>query len=335
MTKQTLKNAVLSAGLLALALSASTSLAQVGTASKIPGKRPPSAAAQAASHQAKTPGAPSYSYTVLSYPGSLSTALSGINHGATPSKNEIVGNGGASGQQGFLASVSEKKSTTEKYQALNYPHVSDQVVPIDVNDSGQIVGYYLDSSGVGIGFELSGGKFTTIAVPFAGATLTIPYGINDSGEIVGWWADSSGVAHGFTLIAGVYTSFDYPGAVNTDANDVNNEGEIVGQYIDASNVYHGYLLSGGTYTSIDYPGATFTNTLAINDGGDIVGIYCPNSECESDEAMQGFVLSGGAFTSIVIPGEFATWLMDITNNGTLLGFYVDAAGLSVSFLATP
>jgi len=154
-----------------------------------------------------SPGTPSYNYTVLSYPGSLSTFASGINHGAT-SKSEIVG---VVGSQGFLANVSEKKSTTETYQAVNY-HVATFVNPIDINDSGQIVGVYVDKSNVSHGFERSSGKFSTIAVPFAGATNTIPFAINESGEIVGGWTDNSGATHGFTLIGGTYASFDYPGA---------------------------------------------------------------------------------------------------------------------------
>jgi probable HAF family extracellular repeat protein len=329
MTKQGLKNAVLSAGLLGLALSTSTSWAQVGGRSKLPA----SAAAQAASHREKAQGTPSYSYTVLAYPGSLSTNVNGINHGVTTSKIEIVG---TAGTQGFIASVSEKKTTTEKYQALDYPHVSTQVTPIGINDSGQIVGTYVDSSDVSHGFVRNGVKFTTLAVTFAGATSTIPLANNDAGEIVGGWTDSGGVTHAFTLVGSTYTSFDYPGATYTQANDINTQGDIVGFYEDSSGVYHGFLLSGGTYTSTDFPGAIYTLNVAINDAGNIAGDYCTTSECLStSEGEQGFVLSGGVFTSFGIPGEYSTYVSDMTNNGALLGAYVDAAGLVVSFMATP
>jgi len=333
MTKQTLKNFALALGLLALALIPSTSWAQVGLGPKLPGKNPASAATQAASHQTKTPGAPSYTYTLLSFPGTLYTYPEGINLGATTSKIEIVG---GVGQGGFLARVSERKTVTETYDAVNYPHEPAEQTASDVNDSGEIVGQYNDSSGVSHGYERSAGKFTTLNVPFAGATGTAAFGINNSGEIVGEWTDSDGGEHAFTLIGGTYASFDYPGAKYTTATDVNNAGVIVGNYVDTSFVSHGYLLSGGTYTSIDVPGATFTNSTGINDAGDIVGTYCPTSECLSNsEGAQGYLLSGGVFTTIAIPGEFYTYLVVINNNGVLLGGYVDAAGLAVSFLATP
>jgi hypothetical protein len=340
MTKQTLKSFALALGLSALALIPSTRWAQVALASNLPGKNPTTTATQSASHQTKTPGAPSYTYTLLSFPGTLYTYANGINLGATSSKTEIVGGYGAANgdlDQGFLAHLSGKKAVSETYQAVNYPHVPPQQIADDVNDAGQIVGSYQDGAGVAHGYERSGGKFTTLDVPFAGAVGTAAFGINNSEEIVGEWSDSNGGAHAFTLTGGVYASFDYPDAKYTSATDVNDTGVIVGNYVDTSFVVHGYLLSGGTYTSIDVPGAVFTNSTGINDAGDIVGTYCPTSECPSNtfEGAQGYVLSGGVFTIVAIPGEFYTFVSDINNNGVLVGTYQDAAGLAVSFLATP
>jgi len=333
MTKQTLKHFALSLALLGLALSASPSMAQVGLTSKRPGARAASSPAQAASHRAQTPGSQSYTYTLLSFPGDLYTYAVGINKGATTSKIEIVG---SQSQGGFLVGVSEKKTVSEAYQAVNYPHAAEQVGASDINDLGQIVGAYIDSSGVYHGYERSLGKFTKIDVPFAGATGTLAVAINNSGEVVGSWTDSSAASHGFTLIGGTYTSLDYPGATQTTATDINSVGAIVGWYIDTSGVYHGYLLSGGTYTSFDAPDSVYTAATGINDAGAIVGAYCTTSECSSTSVgQQGFLLSGGVFTTIAVPGEVETGLSDINNNGAVIGYYQDAAGLVVSFLATP
>jgi probable HAF family extracellular repeat protein len=330
MTKQTLKNLALALGLLGLALIPSTGFAQVGLASKLPARRPVSAAAQAASHKTQTPGSPSYTYTLLSFPGSLDTFAEGINLGATTSKIEIVG---GAGQGGFVASVSEKKTVTEAYQAVNYPHSSAPQTPNGVNDSGQIVGVYDDYNQ---GYERSGGKFTPIVVPFAGALGTFPQGINNSGEIVGGWWDSNKNEHAFTLVGGTYTSFDYPGGTDTAAFGINSAGDIVGVYNDASGVDHAFLLSGGTYTSFDFPGAVLTVPYAINDSGAIVGLYCTTTGCaQNSDGAQGFLLSSGVFTTIAIPGEPSSYAAGINNNGVVVGTYTDAAGLTVSFLATP
>jgi probable HAF family extracellular repeat protein len=326
---RTLKNFALALGLSGLALIPSTSWAQADAASKLPGKHPASAATQAASSQTRTPEAPSYTYTLFSYPGSLDTFAEGINLGATGSKIEIVG---GAGQGGFLVSGSEKKIVTETYEAVNYPHGSGQAATA-VNDSGQIVGEY---DGYNQGYERSSGTFATIDVPFPGALGTFPYGINNSGEVVGGWWDSNKDEHAFTLIDGNYASFDYPGASETAAFGINSAGDIVGGYGDSSGVAHGFLLSGGTYTSFDFPGAVETSPYAINDFGDIVGLYCSTSTCVStSEGAQGFLLSQGVFTTIVIPGEPSSYATGINNNGVVVGTYTDAAGLSLSFLAIP
>jgi uncharacterized membrane protein len=340
MTKRTLKHFALSLALVGLALSTSPSMAQVGLASKRLSTRSASSPVQAASHQAQRPDTTAYAYTFLSYPGTIFTYANGINKGATTSKIEIVGGQSNHDQGGFLVGVTEKKTVTEAYQAVNYPHEPLAQYATCVNDSGQIVGTYLDSSGVWHGYERSGGKFTKLDVPFAGATASFVNGINNSGEVVGGWNangyNGPGAQHGFTLIGGTYASFDYPAAAYTWGSGENNAGEIVGTYIDTSGVYHGYLLSGDTYTSIDSSGSVQTYANGINDAGDIVGWYCTTSECVSNgDGEQGFLLSGGVFTTITIPGEFETTPTDINNNGVILGSYQDAAGVVVSFLAIP
>jgi probable HAF family extracellular repeat protein len=77
------------------------------------------------------------------------------------------------------------------------------------NDSGQIVGQYIDSTTTNfIGFLYTGGIFTTIE--FQGANRgTVVTGINDSGQIVGAYGDNTG-EHGFLYTAGTFTTIDAP-----------------------------------------------------------------------------------------------------------------------------
>jgi hypothetical protein len=341
MKKQTLEHFAVSSALLGLMLTASVAGAQIRGVRGLPGKRVGSPASQAPVQPSITAGSSSYTYTLLSYPGQLYTAAICINKGATTSKTEIVGGYGTApellAQAGFLARVSGTKTVTESYQPVNYPHEPAEQYATCVNDLGQIVGWYVDSSGVAHGYERSGAKFTTLDAPFTGATGTYPFGINDSGEVVGGWTDSDGNEHGFTLIGGTYASFDYPGGTQTFADDVNSAGDIVGNCYDSSGVYIGFLLSGGTYTPIEYSGALETFASGINDSGVIIGNYCTTSECETNlDGVQNFLWSGGVFTPIsILPGEVSSAAADINNNGVLVGYYQDAAGLYVSFMATP
>jgi hypothetical protein len=67
--------------------------------------------------------------------------------------------------------------------------------PADLNDRGDITGWYTANDGTGHGFLLSKGVWTTIDFP--GALATGCESINDAGQIVGNYYDSSSVLHGF------------------------------------------------------------------------------------------------------------------------------------------
>ena len=292
-----------------------------------------------------SPGTPapnltSPKFTILNFPGTLTTVGFGINSGAASSKIEIVGAIGNNTAApigyfgGFLMHYTKATGTaTESFHGVNIPGATQQAAS-GVNDSGQIVGYYSDGSGVVHGYLESGGKFTIIDVPFSGATSTAAFGINNAGEIAGEWSDAT-TYHGFLLSGGIYTSLDYPGAVYTVVENINNNGDMVGQYNDTSGIQHGFSLSGGTYNSIGPPGSTSTVAFGINDAGDIVGTYCPTSECAANyDTFQGFLLSGGTYTTIAIPGATASGALEINNKGVIVGTYFDSVGNS-GFLAIP
>jgi probable HAF family extracellular repeat protein len=111
-----------------------------------------------------------------------------------------------------------------------------------INARGDIVGFYIDSSGNFHGLLLSDGRFTTIDVPGVAQTFGC-FGINAEGYIVGSSIDSSGNDHGFLLSDSKFTTIDFPGAVATDLNDINPSGDIVGQYADSDGNEHGFILS--------------------------------------------------------------------------------------------
>src|SRR6516165_374852 len=104
---------------------------------------------------------------------------------------------------------------------------------------------------LGLGPVLAAGSytFTSLAVPFPGATETIPSGINNPGTIVGTY-EAAGVLHGFVLQNGTYTAFDPPGSTLTLANGINVGGDIVGTYV--AGAFHGFILQGNVLTTIDF-----------------------------------------------------------------------------------
>ena len=161
----------------------------------------------------------------------------------------------------------------------------------DINNSGQIVGSFLDSHNVQKAYLYDAGTFITIDLPGEGSAL----GLSDAGQVVGNFGDANGV-HGFLYDAGTLTIIDVPGQSFTEAFDINDAGQIVGWYDDGTR-RHNFLYDAGTFTTIDVPGSPFGYTSGINDLSQIVGAYSDGTR------YHGFLYDAGSFTTIDIPGR--------------------------------
>src|SRR4029077_3389720 len=197
----------------------------------------------------------------------------------------------------------------------------------DINDQGQIVGFYVDSSGATHGFLYSGGTYTTLDDPL-GTGGTFAQGINDQGQIVGYYIDSSNTLHGFLYSGGTYVTLDDPsagtgspsGALGTFAFGINDSSEIVGTYVNGSSTnaaYHGFVYSGGTYTTVDDPlAADYTDARGINASGQIVGTYIGNNHIQ-----RSFLYSNGIFTTVSNPAAENIYAFGINDVGHVVGQY--------------
>jgi probable HAF family extracellular repeat protein len=110
-----------------------------------------------------------------------------------------------------------------------------------INDAGQIVGYFQDSSGVQHGYLKTGSNFTTLDAPGANG-LTSAQGINNLGYVTGYYVDASGIDNGYLWYNGQFTTINVPfaGATGTDITAINDQGDLVGWYIDANGNLHGF-----------------------------------------------------------------------------------------------
>ena len=122
--------------------------------------------------------------------------------------------------------------TTHSYYAMDVPGAAQySTEPNAINDKGEAVGYFADTSGVYHGFLEQGNTYTTIDAP--GATDTFAYGINNGGTIVGEWNDAAGAPQGFILTSGgLFTAVDYPGPEGTALEGINERGDISGAYVE-------------------------------------------------------------------------------------------------------
>jgi hypothetical protein len=175
-------------------------------------------------------------FTTIDYPGSTSSFAWGMN-----SRGDVLGSYTFADNvnHNFLMSGSQF-SAIGQFTTLDDGPGASAIVVIGIH-GGDIVGGY-STAGVGHGFVLSDGQFTTIDAP-GGATFTNVTAIDSRGEMVGRYT-VGGVTHAYLLSGGQFSAFDYPGATFTGATAISPSGDIVGRYRDANNVFHGFLLVG-------------------------------------------------------------------------------------------
>lgn len=235
----------------------------------------------------------------------------------------------ASGIAGCLALCAAwtARAQLTNFATIDYPG-SNRAQIYGINERGDMVGGYWDSSNQRHAFLLQAGKFSSYDFP--GMRLTSAFAINDQGDIVGYCIDAGNVEHSFLLSGGRFTAIDPPGS-GSGANravGINGKGEIVGVFVKGGATL-GYLLSGGRFTEIQYPQATATAAYDITGQGEILGRW-------NDAAGKryGFRLIEGRFTSFEFPGAQSTFadFGHISSTGDITGPYSDARGRTRSFL---
>jgi hypothetical protein len=83
-----------------------------------------------------------------------------------------------------------------------------------INNAGDIVGWYYDSSGVQHGLLIVGGTAQQLDPSEANLSSNALEGINDKGTITGFWTDTSGIIHGYyyKMNSKKFTTIKVPGS---------------------------------------------------------------------------------------------------------------------------
>lgn len=216
--------------------------------------------------------------------------------------------------------------TIEVLTTFDYPGEGNSTQPSKINDHGDIVGQFVDPSGVARGFvRYRDGSFSApIVEPNDAANFTQARGINNEGTIAGFYFGSDDKFHGYFLSGDTFTEFDVPGAGNTLVFGINNRGDFVGNTdVDATD--HGYLSVDGVLTLFNIPGALETDVSSINDAQNSAGFYF-----DSAVVPHGFIRQrdGTLIFPIDPPGATQTLLFGNNDRGAKVGRYADSSGIT-------
>lgn len=196
-------------------------------------------------------------------------------------------------QLGFKLGGSCDSNTASCYTFLRIPGSIADIIPIGINDAGEIVGdCTLNCEPTNKAFKRSSnGVYTFINYPGTNPGSTAVVDINNAGDILGSTLIPGSSRRNFKLSGGVYTLINPPPGVTIGgASGINDAGDVVGYAISGN--ASGYLLSGGNATQIMYPGSVETIVTGINNAGDMVGYYKLSDGVEKGFKVKNLSISG-------------------------------------------
>ncbi len=237
---------------------------------------------------------------------------------------------------GTLAQQAPNSGSIEVITTFDYPGTGNSTLPQKINERGDVVGEFIDSTGVTRGFvRFSDGSFSDpIVDPNDTVGFTEGRGINNSRTVAGDYAISDGTLHSFFLSGGTFTEYDVPGAVQTNLLSINDAGDFTGGFDpDGSGIFQAFVSVAGTLTSFSVPGAAGTFAYEINNSKHLtVGYFIDGSGI-----LHGYYRdANGALHFPIDPsGSVATVLFGLNDRNWVVGRYADASGVTHGLFFLP
>jgi hypothetical protein len=236
---------------------------------------------------------------------------------------------------GTFAQQAPNSGSIEVITTFDYPGTGNSTVPQKINERGDIVGIFLDSTLVSRGFvRFSNGSFSApIVDPNDTVGFTEGRGINNSRTVCGDYASPDGNSHGFFLSGGTFTEYDIPGALSTAVLGINDLGVFTGGFSDDNVIFQAFVNIGGTITSFSVPGALLTLAYEINNSKQlVVGYYI-----DSSGIIHGYFrdANGALHFPIDPPGSVGTVLFGLNERNWVVGRYADSSGVTHGLFFVP
>src|SRR5436189_1690018 len=225
-----------------------------------------------------------------------------------------------------FAQQAANSGSIEVITTFDYPGTGNLTLPQKINERGDVVGEFIDSSGVTRAFvRFSDGSFSApIVDPNDTVGFTEGRGINNSGTVAGDYVGSDGNSDGFFLSGGTFTEYDVPGALSTAVLGINDPADFAGTFDPGTGILQAFISVSGTITSFSVPAAISTLAYEITNSKQLtVGYYI-----DSSGILHGYYRdSAGALHFPIDPsGSVGTILFGVNNKSWVVGRYADSSG---------
>jgi hypothetical protein len=236
---------------------------------------------------------------------------------------------------GTFAQQAAPSGSIEVITTFDYPGAGNLTLPQKINERGDVVGEFIDSSGGTRGFiRFSNGSFSApIVDPNDTVGFTEGRGINNSRTVAGDYVISDGTLHSFFWSGGTFTEYDVPNTVQTNLLSINDVTDFTGGFDpDGSGIFQAFVSIDGNLTSFSVPGAAGTFAYEINNSEELtVGYY-----------IDGVILHGyyrdssGTLHFPIDPsGSVTTVLFGLNDRNWVVGRYADSGGATHGLFFIP
>ncbi len=236
---------------------------------------------------------------------------------------------------GTFAQQAPNAFSIQVITTFDYPGTGNSTLPQKINERGDIVGEFIDSTAVTRGFvRFKNGSFSApIVDPNDTVGFTEGRGINNSGTVAGDYVISDGTLHSFFLSGGIFTEYDVPGAVQTNLLSINDPGDFTGGFDpDGSGIFQAFVGVGGTLTTYSVPAALGTFAYEITNSKQLtVGYYIDSSGILHGQYRDK---DGTLHFPIDPPGSVGTVLFGVNKN-SVVGRYADSSGATHGLFFVP
>jgi probable HAF family extracellular repeat protein len=230
---------------------------------------------------------------------------------------------------GTFGAVSAPGVMAAAYSVTNITSLAGNVDITDINDGGQVVGYFDsgDDKRSPHAFLFVKGSMTDLGVSGRGRSKS--WGLNNATAVVGQTGDEQSPVAFYYSYYGNKTMTDLgmpEGGTASVASAINNNGQIVGwAKVDGSR--RAFLYSNGAFIDIGTLGGAFSFGTAINDSGQAVG-YAETAT----RVIHAFLYDKGNKIDLGTLGGGNSYATGINEASQVVGYSDVSAGTPHAFL---